>query len=430
MTGVTGLSGVTGPGGKEAASGVGPGEKPLIILVHSGYRPFREYLLAEVADHARLWLFLDQEPTWEKPFLLGHTVVDTHDAEAMKAAALLVSARHDVAGVLGWHDLLMEQTAEVQAATGLPGSPLSAVALCRDKLGTRRALDAAGVPQAVSVPVVSEAGAREAAARIGYPVVVKPRALGASVGVRKAGTPEEASAAYTEASTVVMEGAPAYGRSVLVEEYLDGEEISVDVVVHDGTLRPLFVARKVSGFPPYFEETAHSVDAADPLLDDPAVLDVLRRAHRAVGFHTGLTHTELRLTAEGPKVVEINPRLGGDLIPLVASYASGVQPGLLAVESACGRPPTLPERRPRCAAIRFLYPERECLAAEVYVDESALPPSAVRAVALAAPGQELRLPPAGHITGRYGYVIVTGGSAAECWAEAEKAGEAVRLRTG
>lgn len=405
------------------------GNLPLVLLVHSGVQQFREYLLSMAATHARIWLFLDTEPTWELPYLCGHTVVDLHDAGALKTAARSVATRHTVAGVLCWNELLVEQSARLQQELGLPGSPPGAVGLCRDKHGTRRALDAAGVPQARSLPVASAAEAQRAADRIGFPVVVKPRGLGASVGVSRAASPAEVEAAYTAAGTVVMAGAPDFGGSVLVEEYLRGEEISIDAALLNGELTTLYIARKVCGFEPYFEEIAHSVDAADPLLDDPELLDVLRRAHAAVGYDTGITHTELMLSAAGPKVIEINARLGGDLIPLVASFACGVDPGHWAVAIACGRILPPPERRRHCAAIRFLYPEQDCVAAGVHVDAAALPASAVRAQALAAPGQELLLPPAGHIMSRYGYVLVTGRSADACWIEADKAAHAVRLST-
>lgn len=403
--------------------------KPLVIVVSSGYQPFREYLLEMVSQHARVWLFQDTAPTWEQPYLTGHTVVDLHDDAALAHAAGALAARPGVQGVLCWNELLVDRTARLQQVLGLPGATPAAVALCRDKLGTRRALDAAGVPQARCVPVASAAQARQAAGRIGYPVIVKPRALGASVGVKKAHSAAEVTAAYTEASTVAMDGAPDYGAEVLVEEYLQGPEISVDAAVQDGGLVPLFLARKVCGFAPYFEEVAHSVDAADPLLDDPVLLDVLRRAHRAVGYRTGITHTELKLTPAGPKVVEINARLGGDLIPLVASVASGVDPGRAAVAIGCGQPLPAPGRRPQVAAVRFLYPERDCVAAAVHVDRAALPATAVHARALVGAGHRLLLPPAGHISSRYGYVLVTGDSADACWSAAETAARAVRLRT-
>ncbi|MFE0699539.1 acetyl-CoA carboxylase biotin carboxylase subunit family protein [Streptomyces sp. NPDC058872] len=403
-------------------------EKPLIILVSSGYHLYREYLLDLVSGAARVWLFLTQEPTWEKRYIVGHTVVDTLDVPAMIAAAREVTGRHPVSGVLCWDEVRMIQTAEVQQALGLPGSPPEAVARCRDKHQTRLALADAGVPQAVSTLVPSLDRAREVAAEIGYPVILKPRALGASFGVNAVTGEEGLEAGYAEARGAEEDGVPYYDDGVLVEEYLTGEEISVDAALVDGELFPLFVARKISGYDPYFEEIGHTVDATDPLLTDPVLLDVLTRAHRATGYHTGITHTELRLTDDGPKLIEINARLGGDLIPYVGFVATGVDPGRAAVEVACGkRPATTPTRR-GTAAVHFLYPESDCTVADVTVDEAVLEAKVNAYGVLASPGQELLLPPAGHVTSRFGYLVVEGESASACEKVAAEASEAIRMR--
>ncbi|MFB7514501.1 acetyl-CoA carboxylase biotin carboxylase subunit family protein [Streptomyces sp. NPDC056144] len=403
-------------------------DKPLIILVSSGYHLYREYLLDLVSGAGRVWLFLTQEPTWEKRYIVGHTVVDTLDVAAMTAAAKDLNSRHAVSGVLCWDEVRMVQTAELQQALGLPGALPEAVGRCRDKHRTRTALAAAGVPQAASVLVSSLEEAREAAAGIGYPVVLKPRALGASFGVNAVADEAGLEAGYAEARGAEEDGVPFYEAGVLVEEYLVGDEISVDAALVDGELLPLFVARKISGFDPYFEETGHTVDADDPLLTDPALLDVLTRAHAATGYTTGITHTEVRLTASGPRIIEINARLGGDLIPYVGSVATGVDPGRAAVDVACGKRPDVTRTQRRVAAIHFLYPETDGVVSEVVVDEPALAAATNASGVLAGPGQELLLPPAGHVTSRYGYVVVEGASAAECEAAAETARRAMSVR--
>ncbi|AUG77906.1 ATP-grasp domain-containing protein [Kitasatospora sp. MMS16-BH015] len=403
-------------------------EKPLIILVSSGYHLYREYLLDLVAGAAQVWLFLTQEPTWEKRYIAGFTVVDTLDVPAMLAAARELSTDRTVSGVLCWDEVRMVQTAELQQALGLPGTPPEAVGRCRDKHQTRAALAAAGVPQATSVLVSSLEEAAAAAAGIGYPVILKPRALGASFGVNAVADAEGLAAGYAEARGAEEDGVPYFDAGVLVEEYLTGEEISVDAALVDGELLPLFVARKISGFDPYFEEIGHTVDAGDPLLTDPRLLDVLTRAHRATGYHTGITHTELRLTADGPEVIEINARLGGDLIPYVGSVATGVDPGRVAVEVATGRRPDTAQTRDKVAAIHFLYPEADGTVAEVLADEAALAEVVTAHGVLAGPGQELLLPPAGHVTSRYGYLVVEGDTAADCERAAEAARRAVTVR--
>jgi biotin carboxylase len=400
---------------------------PLVVLITSGYHLYREYLLDLVAASARVWLFCDNEPTWEKRYITGWTVVDTLDVAAMTAAARALGEQEPAEGVLCWDEIRMEQTAHVQRALGLPGSAPEAVARCRDKHRTRAALAAAQVAQAASVLVSSLAEAHEAAEHIGYPVICKPRALGASFGVSAVETPDGLADGFAEARGASEDGVPYYEAGVLVEEYLRGDEISVDCAVADGEVVPLFVARKISGFDPYFEEIGHSVDAADPLAQDPGLREVLTRAHRAVGYTTGITHTELRLTPEGPKVIEINSRLGGDLIPQVGMIATGVDPGAVAVAVACGRPLPTPSGTGRTAAVHFLYPSADCTVREVTVTREELPEEVVTFCVLASSGQELRLPPAGHVTSRYAYVIVAADDARAAAAAAGRAADAVRL---
>lgn len=403
-------------------------ERPLIILVSSGYHLYREYLLKLVSRASRVWLFLTQEPTWEKQYVVGHTIVDTLNSRAMIKEARNLTARIPVRGVLCWDEVRMPQTAEVAEALGLPGGDPLAIGRCRDKHQTRTALAAAGVPQARSTLVGSLEQAREAAEYIGYPVVVKPRALGASFGVSGVDSPTGLDAAYRHARSASEEGVPYYEKGVLVEEYLDGPEISLDAACSGGSLAPMFLARKITGFPPHFEEIGHIVDAADPLLRQPDLLDVLRRAHQAVGFANGVTHSEMRLTSRGPKIIEINCRLGGDLIPYVGFLASGIDPGRVAVQVACGIHPDIKATHTRVAAVRFYYPSRDVTVADVQINQHALFPSIDVAGPLVGPGQRLVLPPEGHVTSRYAYAVAVDGTAEGCRAALDAAEQAITLR--
>jgi len=123
------------------------GSAPLVLIVGTGSRVYREYLLREMALGYRLWLFSEREPSWEAPYLSGSTVIDTADAEAMQERARSLAPE----GVLSWNETLVQRAAEVAEALGLPGPSPLAVMRCRDKHETRVALEAANVPQARSV---------------------------------------------------------------------------------------------------------------------------------------------------------------------------------------------------------------------------------------------------------------------------------------
>ncbi|GIG62540.1 carboxylase [Longispora fulva] len=379
----------------------GASERPLLVVVSSLGQSTREPFLASLAGHYRVWLFIGgpgraDEPSWEVPYLTGHTVVDTLDADAMLAAAQKLAAEETITGILTYDEARVVPTAVVATALGLPTSEPEAFARCRDKTASREALAACGVPQATSVSVRSLDHAREVAAELGYPVVVKPRHLATSIAVIRADSPADLEVAYDAARSATLPETPAYYEfGVLVEEFLDGYEISVDSACFDGRVVPLAVARKATGYAPSFEETGHVVDGRVDWAADDELMDVLVRAHAAVGLHTGTSHVELKYTSSGLKVVEINARLGGDLVPYLGQLATGVDLSLAAAAIATGAPVDLERTESRVAAIRFYYPATEVTVRSVDFDRSLLPAGTERAVPLAQPGQEMLLPPRG-----------------------------------
>jgi biotin carboxylase len=384
------------------------GDRPALLVIATGARLYREYLLRSIAKRYRVHLFLSAPPTWEREYVTGATVLEsTLDVVALRAAARELHARWPVDGVLCWDEARILQAAGVAEELGLPGCDLAAVGRCRDKHLTRGALAAGEIPQPQSVLVADLDEALAIAERFGYPVVLKPRALAASLGVVLVRTPAELEAQFAFAHDTTLPEAPVYDRSVLVEEYADGPEISVDCAVGGGETWPLYVARKQVGYAPYFEETGHRVDGADPLLRDERLLEILRATHRALGFRDGMTHVELKLTRNGPKVIEVNARLGGDLIPYLGKLATGIDPGLAAAAVACGRRPAVRAKRALVGGVRFFYVEHDdTVIDEVRFDESRLPVAIDLAIATAAPGAVVSPPPRGTLFGRIAYATV------------------------
>ncbi len=399
---------------------------PLVLVVGSGYHLYREYLLAGIARAANIWLLAPSEPSWERRYIVGSSVVDPFDTEALLAQGVELAAQQDVAGVISWDELLVLNAARLADRLGLPGPGVDAVARCRDKSRTRQALTGLGVPQPMSTPVSSLTDAAKVASGYGFPVVVKPLSLGASIGVSKVLHPDDLSAAYAHASGAFEDGNPPQA-TVLVEECVTGEEISVDCAVIGSVVTPLIVARKILGFGAACEEVGHTVDSSDPLLTVAAFGKYLQRVHDAVGYDTGITHVEVMLTANGPRLIEVNARLGGDLIPLVAAHASGIDAGRIAVDVALGIEPAQPDRGERTVArIDFLYPDEACKVGAIERHEP-LPDGVVDVVTLAQPGQELGLPPECHVAGRYGYVISVATTSAAVAARAQRGREALVL---
>jgi biotin carboxylase len=404
--------------------------RPRLLVVGTGGRPYREYLLASIAPRYRVHLLIGHEADWERQYVEGWSVVDFDDTiggEQMIEAAQQAAAQAPFDGVLTWDEARVLQAAKVAQALQLPGGDPDMVLRCRDKYLTRTALAEAGVPQPRSVMVASQAQALSVAAEIGYPVVLKPRALAASLGVVRVDDPEQLSAYYSFARDTTVPGAWHYDL-VLVEEFLTGPEISVDAAVHGGRVLPLFVARKQIGYPPYFEEVGHLVTAADPLLRDPELLRILQETHDALAFSDGMTHTEFKLTPAGPKVVEVNARLGGDLIPYLGQCATGIEPGAVAASVACGMSPSITATRSRSGGVRFFYVEKPDTTISEIRFAALDCPALDLAAALAEPGQVLSPPPGGTAFGRAAYATAVAETEAECVAALDAAEQALVIR--
>ncbi|MGW9132895.1 ATP-grasp domain-containing protein [Streptomyces sp. NPDC055681] len=381
--------------------------KESVLVIGSGPRHFREYALRGLAEAFRLVLIGPAPLDWQLPYVVDHRTADVEDEAAVHAAAADLAAGHHITGVVTWAESLVTRTAEVAAKLGVPAMPVAAAQACRDKARQRERFRAAGVPSARFALTGSEAEAVTAAESLGYPVVLKPRGRAASVGVRIVRS--EAELRETFAQVQEVENPSIDDGLVLVEEFLSGPEIAVDSWVLDGRVEPFSIAAKRTGYPPYFEEVAHVAGSVLDPATEARVRDVVIAANQALGTDRTVTHTELMLTTDGPKVVEVNGRLGGDLIPRLAELAvPGLSVGRILGTVATGRVPEPIAAPDRLVGIRFLYP-----AADLAFTRLELPSALADAPwvhemrTVTDAGTELRLPPRGFL-GRAGYAIATG----------------------
>ncbi|MFG2211009.1 ATP-grasp domain-containing protein [Streptomyces sp. NPDC048638] len=332
--------------------------QPVLLVLGAGDRAYRSFVLQEFAARHHLVLLDHQPPAWTRPYVTDAVTVDLHDHQAVHRAVTEIALRQPITGITTYLEHHVELVARLAKELGLPGANPDAVTACRDKARTRQLLAEHGVPSARSALVNSPEEAVAAADTIGYPVVIKPRGLGGSAGVHRADYREHVSAHYDNAASATLIGLEASAATgVLVEEYLHGPEISVECAVRSrGDVHIAAITRKRLGAEPAFLETGHLVDATDPLLDDPDLHHVVSSAIKAVGITTGILHVEVRLTRHGPRIIEINARLGGDLIPRLVHLATGISLPQAQAALATGDTPDLTSSVAQSAGIEFCYP--------------------------------------------------------------------------
>ncbi|NEA30236.1 ATP-grasp domain-containing protein [Streptomyces sp. SID13031] len=406
----------------------------VVLQLGSGFQPYRQYLLEGAARRRPLWLIDDEAVSWQQQYLAGSSVVVplegsglVLDHATLLATAESVARSHRVLGVFTYDEPSVIAAALIADRLGLPGLTPAGAENCRNKVKSRQALTAAGLPQPLFAVANTAEEAAAAAADIGYPVVVKPRGMAASIGVALVDGPDGIAEAFERADSSSRSGPAEYHGGALIEECIEGPEISVDGAVVAGEYQPFCVAHKQLGPPPYFEEIGHVVDGNDPLLTDPDLRELLRAAHEALGAPNGITHTEIRFGPRGPTVIEVNGRLGGDLIPYLGKLATGIDPGSVLVDVAQGIRPELEPDHKSCVGIRFCYPPEDARIVEITVPEPGAVPGLIEAHPMVPAGATVRLPPRAHI-GRHAYVICTADDPATCADRLTAAAELVELK--
>ncbi|MEW2544882.1 ATP-grasp domain-containing protein [Streptomyces sp. NPDC047002] len=238
------------------------------------------------------------------------------DQEAALAAVAERYRREPFGGIMAGNEKVVPFVARAARELGLTGISEQAAAVVRDKRSMRRLLREAGLG-APGFTVLEGPDDWTEALTLRFPVVVKPASGFSSLGVirvdDKDGLQEAVARTWELVETHLRGAGPAAGEGgVLVEEYLDGPEISAESLVHHGTVRVCAVSWKGELTGPYFEETTLRAPAQLPAEVLAAVEAEVVAAHHAFGLTEGTTHTELRLVGGvRPVLLEMGARIGG-----------------------------------------------------------------------------------------------------------------------
>jgi len=358
----------------------------------------------------------------------GATVVpcDTNSLDSLRAV-LDGFGSDEVAAITTTSEFYLPLAARLAADLGLPGADPAAVAKCRDKASTRHALAAAGVDQPRFAVVRDPAEVADAVNLVGLPCVVKPSDDTGSNNVLTCHTVADAlgQVARILAEKTNVRGQATSGEA-LVEEYVDAEEFSVEMLGHAGSTQCIGITQKSVRNAPHFVEHRHVYPADLDRATARRVADTVRAALDAVGVRHGLTHTEVRVLPDRVAILEINARLAGGMIPTLVRLVDGID--LLDQQLACalGREPTITARRDGYASIQFLTAPYVGELIEVTgVEQAKSMPGVFDVTVTALPGRQVR--PARNAYDRLGYVIATGSDVSSVVARVQAAADAINF---
>ena len=245
-------------------------------------------------------------------------------------------------------------------ALGLPHNPVDAVEVARDKARMRERFARAGLLTPRFTTAAIDADAQTIAATLGYPCVVKPIDLSASQGVVKVDDAASFPLVFARVAAIVAACRPTgTRRSVLIEDFIAGEEVAVEGLLRAGELEVLAIFDKpdpLNG--PFFEETIYVTPSRLPDDRQAEIRATTARAAHALGLTHGPIHAELRLNEGGTWMLEVAARSIGGLCSRTLRFGSGISLEELILQHAAGLPvPSHP--REQAAAGVMMLPIRE-----------------------------------------------------------------------
>jgi len=333
-----------------------------------------------------------------------------------------IARSEHVAGVTSiCTDFAVRTLADVAAGLGLPGLQPDAALRATDKRLMRRAFAASGVPSPAFAEASDLRSALDRSRELGLPVALKiPRSAG-SRGVYRVDTPAQMVAHYEQARRLEPT------EDLLVEQWLTGPEVSVEGCCVGRSAHIVQITDKIVFAGPSPVEAGHTQPSRLPQRTQQAIRQVTVAAIAALGLEDCGFHAELKITGQGPLVIEVAARLGGDRISTqLTPLSTGINLVRAVIDLALGRAPALEARHRRGAAIRYFQAPAAGLLESVAGMENLCDSPHLESLQSVTEWGEplkpgLRLRPVQSSLDRCGYVVFSGADADDAAARADAA---------
>jgi biotin carboxylase len=387
-----------------------PADARLLVL---GAGPAQLGLLRAARERGVFVIACDRDPD-----AMGFAFADRRaivSAEDEAAVGMLAKAERVDGLIAPGIDWPVAIAARVAVRLGLP-HPITPDAAVRSvsKQRQRECLGEHGVPQ----PEWRVTRGETAGAAL--PCVVKPADRQGQRGLTLVRERDELGEAVALAVSESRSGI------ALVEELVEGPEVTMNAFSLDGQFYPLTVTDRLVAEPPAFGVAVAHAWPSDENVD--RAVEIVRSAVEALGIAGGPTYTQVRLAPDGPRVLEVAARLGGGHDAELCQVALGVGLNGLAISAALGEEVEVapnPVAATGGACVRFLVPPEGTLESVEGVGEATQIEGVVEARVYRRPG--FRFGPFRRGSDRAGFVLAVGDSKEDALARADRAAALIRF---
>jgi len=291
---------------------------------------------------------------------IADTGVVTDVKNSTEAISLAKQFRIDYAMTVA-SDICLKTVADVNDALNLPGLTPNEIRYVINKSAMRTQLAKKDVPSPAFFIINDASQVLEACAEIGFPLVMKPVDNAGSRGVFYIEDASQAVEMYPQTRKESLSG------EVILEEFMPGEEVSVEAFVVNGSIHILTLSDKIRTSPPFLLDERLSFPSVVEGQTKKNTINLAIEAIKGVGINNCPVHMEIILTKEGPKLVEMAARGPGfkvytDIIP----HVTGIDCVKMELDILLGNPVNIQPVHPlKGACLLFFGSDRDGIVKEI-----------------------------------------------------------------
>lgn len=261
---------------------------------------------------------LHKEKNWAQSYVDHWILSDTaNHMDSVRAVESFMSNSKNpkIDGVITfWEDDVL-LTSKLVDKFNLVGIPFTIARRARNKFLFREFCRTHGIRSPKHKLLRSLKDAREAAEEFEFPIVIKPVYGASSAYVIRVDNGAELIETYNyirKNISTSAETALSDGLDIFIEEYIDGDEVDIDILLQNGKVKFFSISDNYKTNEPFFVETGQAIPSSLPDRNQVELVQSAEEVLEKLGILNGCIHYEAKLTKSGPVPIEVNLRMGGD----------------------------------------------------------------------------------------------------------------------
>lgn len=387
--------------------------KKHLLLVRSGY-PSKEFVLKRLQELDYHVIVLDKEVNCPPNLVNEWIFADLTNIDECVSAVnkYLLNSENKIDGVVTFWEEAVLVTSAISDALNLPGIPVHVASKIKNKYFFRDYTSQNNLPTPSHQRIKTLEDIEKIEKNLTYPLVIKPIYGAASAFVVKVENKYEFIRFFKYIQRYIENFwlAPEWENLELyVEEYIDGSEVDIDILVQDGKVKFLSITDNFGTEEPFFVETGQAIPSSLSPKKQKELEKMAITALKKLEVNNGCIHFEAKSTENGPMPIEINLRMGGDEVYFFVKEAWGVDMVEYAAKIATGQKINVkkPKKPIKFLAGSYFLPERSGIVTNISIDSRVIYKKYLEDINLAKKvGDAISIPPEDYDA--LGWVTVSG----------------------